>query len=137
MPDSKKIKCLKLNKTKPIYPSLKEIKQNPASRSAKLRFAIKTQENENFNEIFNKFKYLIDVENLNFKLMKKIFVFLPVLFLIIATTLTKNSTKKLDRKIFETKENIRVLENRFELVLLDYNFLTSPKKLMEYQSIFF
>ena len=69
--------------------------------------------------------------------MKKFLLFLPVLFLIIATTVTKNSTKKLDRKIFETKENIRVLENRFELVLLDYNFLTSPKKLMEYQSIFF
>jgi len=69
--------------------------------------------------------------------MKKFLLFLPVLFLIIATTLTKNSTKKLDRKIFETKENIRVLENRFELVLLDYNFLTSPKKLMEYQSTFF
>ena len=69
--------------------------------------------------------------------MKKFLLFLPVLVLIIATTLTKNSTKKLDRKIFETKENIRVLENRFELVLLDYNFLTSPKKLMEYQSTFF
>ena len=69
--------------------------------------------------------------------MKKFLLFLPVLFLIIATTLTKNSTKKLDRKIFETKENIRVLENRFELILLDYNFLTSPKKLMEYQSTFF
>ena len=69
--------------------------------------------------------------------MKKFLLFLPVFFLIIATTLTKNSTKKLDRKIFETKENIRVLENRFELVLLDYNFLTSPKKLMEYQSTFF
>ncbi len=69
--------------------------------------------------------------------MKKFLLFLPVLFLIIATTVTKNSTKKLDRKIFETKENIRALENRFELVLLDYNFLTSPKKLMEYQSTFF
>ena len=69
--------------------------------------------------------------------MKKFLLFLPILFLIIATALTKNSTKKLDRRIFETKENIRVLENRFELVLLDYNFLTSPKKLMEYQSTFF
>ena len=69
--------------------------------------------------------------------MKKFLFFLPVLFLIIATTLTKNSTKKLDRRIFQTKENISVLENRFELVLLDYNFLTSPKKLMEYQSSFF
>ena len=69
--------------------------------------------------------------------MKKFIFLIPVIFLILATTLTKNATKQLDQKIFETKENIRVLENRLELVLLDYNFLTSPKKLMEYQTKFF
>ena len=69
--------------------------------------------------------------------MKKILFFLPVIFLIIATTITKNSTKKLDKDIFEIKENIRILEDRYELVLLDYNFLTSPKKLMEYQKKYF
>ena len=69
--------------------------------------------------------------------MRKLIFLIPVIFLILATTLTKNSTKQLDKKIFETKENIRVLENRLELVLLDYNFLTSPKKLMEYQTKFF
>ena len=69
--------------------------------------------------------------------MKKFIFLVPVIFLILATTLTKNATKQLDKKIFETKENIRVLENRLELVLLDYNFLTSPKKLMEYQTKFF
>ena len=69
--------------------------------------------------------------------MRKLFFLIPVIFLILATTLTKNSTKQLDKKIFETKENIRALENRLELVLLDYNFLTSPKKLMEYQTKFF
>ena len=69
--------------------------------------------------------------------MKKFIFLIPVIFLILATTLTKNTTKQLDKKIFETKENIRVLENRLELVLLDYNFLTSPKKLMEYQTKFF
>ena len=68
--------------------------------------------------------------------MKKL-ILIPFIFLILATTLTKNATKQLDKKIFETKENIRVLENRLELVLLDYNFLTSPKKLMEYQTKFF
>ena len=68
--------------------------------------------------------------------MKKFIFLIPVIFLILATTLTKNATKQLDKKIFETKENIRVLENRLELVLLDYNFLTSPKKLMEYQTKF-
>ena len=62
---------------------------------------------------------------------------MPVIFLIIATTITKNSTKKLDKEIFEIKENIRILEDRYEFVLLDYNFLTSPKKLMEYQRQYF
>ena len=41
-----------------------------------------------------------------------------------ATTLTKNSTKKLDKEIFQLKENIRILEDRYELSLLDYNILT-------------
>ena len=69
--------------------------------------------------------------------MRKLILFVPIIFLIIATTVTKNSTKKLDKKIFETKENIRILEDRYELILLDYNILTSPKKLMEYQTKFF
>ena len=69
--------------------------------------------------------------------MKKFLFFLPVIFLIIATTITKNSTKKLDKDIFEIKENIRILEDRYELVLLDYNFLTSPTRLMKYQKQYF
>ncbi len=69
--------------------------------------------------------------------MRKIFYFTPIVFLIFATTLTKNSTKKLDKEIFELNENIRALEDRYELVLLDYNILTSPKKLMDYQRFYF
>ena len=69
--------------------------------------------------------------------MRKSLFFLPILFLIFATTLTKNSTKKLDKEIFQLKENIRILEERYELTLLDYNILTSPKKLMEYQQFYF
>ena len=68
---------------------------------------------------------------------KKFLFFLPVIFLIIATTITKNSTKKLDKDIFEIKESIRILEDRYELILLDYNFLTSPKRLMQYQQQYF
>tara|TARA_B100001564_G_scaffold334298_1_gene322671 strand:- start:416 stop:721 length:306 start_codon:yes stop_codon:yes gene_type:complete len=69
--------------------------------------------------------------------MKKLFFFIPIIFLILATTLTKNSTKKLDKEIFQIKENIRILEDRYELNLLDYSILTSPKKLMEYQQFYF
>ena len=69
--------------------------------------------------------------------MKRIFFFTPIIILIFATTLTKNSTKKLDKQIFEINENIRILEDRYELTLLDYNILTSPKKLIEYQQFYF
>tara|TARA_Y100001970_G_C14221129_1_gene852727 strand:- start:1618 stop:1923 length:306 start_codon:yes stop_codon:yes gene_type:complete len=69
--------------------------------------------------------------------MKKLFFLIPVIFLVFATTLTKNSTKKLDKKIFELNEYIRVLQDRYELVLLEYNYLASPKKLMEYQKKYF
>ena len=69
--------------------------------------------------------------------MKKLFFFTPIIVLIFATTLTKNSTKKLDKEIFQLKENIRILEDRYELTLLDYNILTSHKKLMEYQQFYF
>ena len=69
--------------------------------------------------------------------MKKLFFFIPIIFLIFATTLTKNSTKKLDKEIFQLKENIRILEDRYEFTLLDYNILTSPKKLMDYQRFYF
>ena len=69
--------------------------------------------------------------------MKKLFFFIPVIFLIFATTVIKNSTKQLDKKIFEVKENLRVLQDKYELVMLEYNYLTSPKKLMEYQKKYF
>ena len=69
--------------------------------------------------------------------MKKFFLFFTVIFLIVVTTYTKNSTKKLENKIFITEENISVLKDKYELVLLDYNYLTSPKKLLYYQSQYF
>ena len=69
--------------------------------------------------------------------MKKLLFFTPIIVLIFATTLTKNSTKKLDKKIFEIKENVRILQEKYELVMLEYNYLTSPKKLMEYQKKYF
>jgi len=69
--------------------------------------------------------------------MKKIILTFSILFLIVVTTFTKNSTKKLDNQIFSIRENISVLKDKYELVLLDYNFLSSPKKLLEYQSKYF
>ena len=69
--------------------------------------------------------------------MNKFFIILSIIFLIILTAITKNSTKRLEDKIFLVNEDINVLKEKFELALLDYNFLTTPKKLLEYQSKFF
>ena len=69
--------------------------------------------------------------------MKKLFLIFFIIFLIIVTTITKNSTKKLESQIFSVREKISILKNKYELVLLDYNYLTTPKKLMEYQSQYF
>jgi len=69
--------------------------------------------------------------------MKKFFLIFFIIFLILATTVTKNSTKKLQNKIFNVRENISILKNKYELVLLDYNYLTTPKKLLEYQYKYF
>ena len=68
---------------------------------------------------------------------KKILLFIPIIILIISTAFTKNSTKQLDKKIFEIQEDIRTLNDIYELVLFDYNYLTSPNKLMEYSKIYF
>ena len=69
--------------------------------------------------------------------MKKIILIFFILVLILTTTVTKNSTKKIDKEIFNLKEDVRFLTDQYELVLLDNNFLSSPKKLLEYQQKFF
>ena len=69
--------------------------------------------------------------------MKKPFLICSVFFLIIVITIIKNSTKNIENEIFLTKENIRILSDKYDLALLDYNYLSSPKKLHEYQMKFF
>jgi len=69
--------------------------------------------------------------------MKKILGSISIIVLIVLTTFTKSSTKKLDKEIFNAKEELRFLNEKYELVLLDHNFLSSPNKLFEYQYKFF
>jgi len=69
--------------------------------------------------------------------MKKLVLLLSIFFLLIFTTIVKNSTKEIEKKIYDRKETLRVLKNKYGMVLLDFNYLTSPKKLMEYQSKYF
>ena len=68
--------------------------------------------------------------------MKKA-VFLAVFILILATSLVKNSTKEIEDKIFMVNENIRPLKSELGDVLLEYNYLSSPDKLTQYQNQYF
>jgi 16S rRNA (cytosine1402-N4)-methyltransferase len=59
----------KMIKKKPQKPSSKELKENKPSRSAKLRYVIKKKDFNKFEtDIFEKFRYLIDIENFGNKL---------------------------------------------------------------------
>ena len=68
--------------------------------------------------------------------MKKV-IFATIFLLILATSLVKNSTKELEDKIFTVNENIRPLKSELGDVLLEYNYLSSPEKLTQYQSQYF
>ena len=68
--------------------------------------------------------------------MKKV-VFVIIFALILATSLVKNSTKEIEDKIFMVNENIRPLKSELGDVLLEYNYLSSPDKLTQYQSQYF
>ncbi len=58
-----------MKQKKPIIPSKKELKENISSRSAKLRFVIKKDNFYDFEtDITEKFKYLLEIENLGNKL---------------------------------------------------------------------
>tara|TARA_Y100001970_G_scaffold237212_1_gene297514 strand:+ start:43 stop:351 length:309 start_codon:yes stop_codon:yes gene_type:complete len=69
--------------------------------------------------------------------MKKIFFSFLIIALIFFTSIIKNSTKNIDKEIFNLNEDLRLLHEKYELVLLDHNFLSSPKKLNEYQKKYF
>ena len=69
--------------------------------------------------------------------MKKIIFSILIIILIFFTSIIKSSTKNIDVKIYNIKEEIRLLNEKYELVLLDHNYLSSPKKLNEYQIKYF
>ena len=63
---------------------------------------------------------------------------LTVIFILILTTsLVKNSTKEIEDQIFTVNENIRSLKTEFGNVMLEYNYLSSPEKLIQLQSKYF
>ena len=69
--------------------------------------------------------------------MNKSIVILTILFLILFTALVKNSTKRIEDKIFSDEENIRILKKDFEKIKLEYGYLSSPERLIYFQDLYF
>ena len=69
--------------------------------------------------------------------MKKIVLALIIFSLILSTAIIKNSAKKNEDKIFTLKENIRVLNSEFDKIKLEFDYLSSSDKLLEFQSLYF
>jgi hypothetical protein len=69
--------------------------------------------------------------------MKKFLIIFSILFLILLTAFIKNSTKKIEDEVFLFQENIRVLKKEFEKIKLEFDYLSSAEKLIEYQQLYF
>ena len=69
--------------------------------------------------------------------MKKILTISLIFSLIVMTTFIKNSTKKIDEELFSLKENISDLNLEFDNVKLEFDYLSSPEKLISYQNLYF
>jgi len=69
--------------------------------------------------------------------MNKIFVITLILSLILLTAFIKNSTKKIEDDILVKKENLRDLKKELSDSKLEFHYLSSAQKLLEYQSLYF
>ena len=69
--------------------------------------------------------------------MKKFSVISLILSLILFTAIIKNSTKKVDEEIFAKEENLRFLNQEYKNAKLEFEYLSSSEKLLEFQNLYF
>jgi|TARA_Y100000389_G_C17209672_1_gene387882 hypothetical protein len=69
--------------------------------------------------------------------MKKFWIISLIFFLILFTSVIKNSTKKIEDEIFIVKDNLRSLKKEFGDSKLEFDYLSSAEKLMKYKDLYF
>ena len=69
--------------------------------------------------------------------MRKFIVTIFIFLLIFSIAFIKNSSKKIEDEIFFVKENLRGLKKELNNTKLEFEYLSSTEKLLEYQSQFF
>ena len=66
----------------------------------------------------------------------RLILFITIPVLIIFTSLTKNSTRNLESKIFFLKEEIASLKDERDLLLLENNYLSTPDRIFSLKNKF-
>ena len=69
--------------------------------------------------------------------MKKFSIIFLILTLITFTAYVKNSTKKIEDKIYASQENLRLLKKELENTKLEYDYLSSSERLSKLQNQYF
>ena len=62
--------------------------------------------------------------------MKKYIIFFCIVCLIITTSIVKSSTRQLEKNIFILEEEVKILDEKFNFLLLESNYLTTPERLI-------
>ena len=62
--------------------------------------------------------------------MKKYIILFGIIFLIITTSIVKSSTRQLEKKIFILEEEVKILDEKFNFLLLESDYLTTPERLI-------
>ena len=69
--------------------------------------------------------------------MKKYIIFLSIVSLIITTSIVKSSTRQLEKNIFTLKEEVKILDEKFNFLILENDYLTAPERLIRFKEKIF
>ena len=62
--------------------------------------------------------------------MNKYIIFFCIVCLIITTSIIKSSTRQLEKNIFILEEEVKILDEKFNFLLLESDYLTTPERLI-------
>tara|TARA_Y100001970_G_scaffold162190_1_gene198248 strand:- start:83 stop:388 length:306 start_codon:yes stop_codon:yes gene_type:complete len=63
--------------------------------------------------------------------MNRLAIFFLIVVFVISTAIIKNSSKKIEEKIYKKKENLAILKSEYDLVILEFDFLNSPHEIQK------
>ena len=63
--------------------------------------------------------------------MSRLVIFFLIFVFVISTAIIKNSSKKIEEKIYKKKENLAILKSEYDLVILEFDFLNSPHEIQK------